>query len=54
MMCLIRNKLGISIRWVDSEYHIHEDLIGIGMYEVAQTDASTLVQVIIDLDALYL
>ena len=41
-----KEQLGISIRWVDNQYSINEDLIG--MYEVTQTDAATLVSVISD------
>lgn len=33
-------QLGISLRWVDDDYNVHEDLIG--LFEVEMTDAATL------------
>ena len=39
-------QLGISLRWVDSDYTMYEDLIG--LVEVEMTDAATLVEVIKD------
>ena len=39
-------QLGISLRWVDSDYIVNEDLIG--LVEVEMTDAATLVETIKD------
>lgn len=39
-------QLGISIRWVENDYQVHEDLIG--LVEVETTDAATLCSVIKD------
>ena len=39
--------LGISIRWVENDYQVHEDLIGLA--EVETTDAATLCTVIKDI-----
>ena len=41
-----KEQLCISIRWVDDDYDIHEDLVG--MHKVDTTDAETLVTVIKD------
>ena len=37
-------QLGISIRWVENDYQVHEDLIG--LVEVEATDAATLCSII--------
>ena len=39
-------QLGISLRWVDDDYNVHEDLIG--LFEVEVTDAATLSSTIKD------
>ena len=39
-------QLGISIRWVENDYQVHEDLIG--LVEVEATDAATLCSIIKD------
>ena len=41
-----KEQFGVSIRWVDSQYSINEDLLG--MHEVEQTDAATLSAVLKD------
>lgn len=38
--------MAISVRWVDREYSVHEDLIG--LTEVQSTDAATLASTIKD------
>ena len=39
-------QLGISIRWVENDYQVHENLIG--LVEVEATDAATLCSIIKD------
>ena len=39
-------QLGISVRWVDGSYNVHEDLIG--LIEVEMTDAATLASTLKD------
>ena len=37
-------QLGISVRWVENDYQVHEDLIG--FVEVEMTDSATLCTII--------
>ena len=41
-----KEQLAISVRWVDGNYDVHEDLVG--MYQVEATNASILVSVLKD------
>ena len=41
-----KEQLTVSIRWVDKDYHVNEDLIG--LIDVAKTDALSISEVIKD------
>ena len=42
-----KEQLSLNIRWVDENFEIHDDFIG--MYDCAETDAETLIKIIKDI-----